>query len=441
MASYPPSSTTSSVEISERENARIVGQSSSPLPPRKKGWCKSLWDAAVACSSLLTVILVIALLGMQTDLKTNTQSCVVQGQQAQTMQSTINNYINSMTPPVGMLPETIRLLEDLKLFSVSWTGGSYDPIRNVVPAVVTFTDSISGGITTLNFGTLTFTLVGKLNPWPYPSGGNVSTIPAILQPAGGSQSSLYTVMIIDPDSPDAVSRERITMHLWMVNVPATNGPGTPLNMAAGTAIFGYLKPGALINTGLHRYSVVVFKQNEFAPLGIFPATLAGTDQNGKSLSTTVSNGRYYSWPTHLFAGFYPSRPVLVAINYMQVYNYDRNQPNFPVDLIMGSVVSTVGGPATDLVVTHMGSGYVASTMPVITIVGCTGTSVSFNASVAMTSAGTLNLATVPSAPPPGLQTTGQSILGLLNVPYSLGTNCGAVVIVTFGSPPTVAANT
>ena len=409
------------------------------------------WVQLLSCySGLVALALMAAMLSMQSNLHADSQNAAMslQGVMTQSqqvgvsiasVQTSLQTYLNSMTPPAGMLPEEIRLMEDLKLFSIGWTGGSYDPIRNVVPAQVTFTDSITGGLTTLNFGTLTYSLVGKLNPSPYPSGGNVSTTPSILQPAGGTLTSLYTIMLIDPDSPDIVSHERVTMHWWIVNVPATSGPGTPLNINAGTAIYGYLKPGPLVNTGLHRYTIVVFKQNEFAPLGAFPPTLAGTDVNGHSLTTTVSNGRYYGFPTHLFAGFYPSRPVLVALNYMQVFNYDRNQPNFPVDQIMGVVVYTVGGAATDLQVTRLGSGYISVNMPTITITGCAGASVTFNASIAISATGTLNLP-IPSAPAPGLQTTAVSILGLLNVPYSLGTNCAAGASVAFNNPPTVASN-
>ncbi|XP_044750334.1 protein D2-like [Coccinella septempunctata] len=69
-------------------------------------------------------------------------------------------------------------------------------------------------------------------------------------------TALYTIFMIDPDAPSRNDhRFREFLHWLVINAPLNK-------VKRGTTIAGYIGAGPPKGTGLHRYVILVFKQNE-----------------------------------------------------------------------------------------------------------------------------------------------------------------------------------
>ena len=349
-------------------------------------------------------------------------------------QAKLASFESRFDPGTNLPTSALSILADLKIFTFSLYE-DYASVRQVIPAAVTFTDSITGHQVPISMGTRVFTLAGVTNPTPFPTGGNVTSFPSILQPKGISDGFL-TVMMIDPDSRDPVTHQQQILHWWVANIPAV-GEEQPLPIAMGDALYGWMKPGPPVNSGDHRYTILVYHQTVRINPARFPVFVPGTDVNGRPLSPNIANTRYYRFPQRAMASVYGLVPKLVAMNFMHVFNEDPTQKNYPLDPVVGTPVFTVGGGLTDILITKIGSGYLRSP-PAISISGCTGAVAVFNVSTALSAAGTLNMPQ-PLPMPPGLQTQPVSIREFLS-DFQPGQNCVAGATVTFSLPPTVVAS-
>uniref|UniRef100_A0A060TCA4 Large ribosomal subunit protein mL38 n=1 Tax=Blastobotrys adeninivorans TaxID=409370 RepID=A0A060TCA4_BLAAD len=75
-----------------------------------------------------------------------------------------------------------------------------------------------------------------------------------------SEGSLYTVVIVDPDTPDLETDSfKTTLHWAVSNVPLSN-VNHEVDANKGNELVGYLPPHPEKNTPTHRYSVWVFRQ-------------------------------------------------------------------------------------------------------------------------------------------------------------------------------------
>lgn len=70
-------------------------------------------------------------------------------------------------------------------------------------------------------------------------------------------ADLYTLTILDPDSPSRTDHSTADVRHWLV----VNIPGD--DVAAGQTIFDFIGSAPSNNTGLHRYTFLVYKQTQF----------------------------------------------------------------------------------------------------------------------------------------------------------------------------------
>ena len=284
-------------------------------------------------------------------------------------------------------------------------------------------------------GKFGYTAAGLLNPFPYPTSTNLSAPPHILQPDDSEVETYYTVFMIDPDAKSVTSKQQTILHWFVANVKG-NGKGLPLDFSESYPIASYLKPGPNINSGLHRETILVYRQQQFQNPSVFPLTTPGTNVYGISTGPTVSNGRYYLWPVSLLSAFFDQMPALVAMNYMYIYNLDQNQKNFPQISIQGKLKINSTGSIVDIEITNIGRGYIIGP-PTITITGCTSAKAVFLSS-AINSGGTLAVSQ-PLSIDYGLSTASVSILSLLQT-FQPGYACSISASVSFSAPPEITSN-
>lgn len=66
--------------------------------------------------------------------------------------------------------------------------------------------------------------------------------------------ALYTLMLLDPDSPSRTDHSSAEVRHWLViNIPEDA-------VAEGQALFDFIGSAPSENTGLHRYTFLVYKQ-------------------------------------------------------------------------------------------------------------------------------------------------------------------------------------
>lgn len=77
-----------------------------------------------------------------------------------------------------------------------------------------------------------------------------------------AEGSLYTVIIVDPDTPDLEADSySTTLHWALVNVPLSNTDNV-VNASKGEELLPYLPPHPEVNLPAHRYVAWVFRQSK-----------------------------------------------------------------------------------------------------------------------------------------------------------------------------------
>jgi phosphatidylethanolamine-binding protein (PEBP) family uncharacterized protein len=159
----------------------------------------------------------------------------------------------------------------------------------------------------------------------YPAGtppGTTTTVPpANVTVPNNLQSGLYTLALIDPDAADRATFQRRGVLHWLVaNIPfdskGDKSKCVLLPYELGLNVEPYNGPATAPNSGLHRYSYLLFQQS--APID--PSFAFPTDP--------TQNSRRYIYLDSMFSAYFRVEMELVAINFFATDNLNPAAPGF-----------------------------------------------------------------------------------------------------------------
>lgn len=104
----------------------------------------------------------------------------------------------------------------------------------------------------------------------------VKDLPAITW--NGDSSKFYTLLMTDPDAPSRAAPVRREFRHWLVmNIPGTS-------VAAGDTVIGFIGSGPPKDTGLHRYTFLLYEQSGKLDLADEPRNPNTTFENRPNTS-------------------------------------------------------------------------------------------------------------------------------------------------------------
>jgi phosphatidylethanolamine-binding protein (PEBP) family uncharacterized protein len=156
----------------------------------------------------------------------------------------------------------LQLLSDLNIFNWSLSG-SFDTIKNLSKAKVKYSDG-----TKLDLGTsVTYSNVGQPTQSSVPAGSTANNQPISVKVKDPEcKGSYFSIFMLDPDAEDrTVHQLGPFLHWALINIPICKSKCkkgyVKLDLDSGFVVGDYFTPAATINSGLHRYTFVVYKQS------------------------------------------------------------------------------------------------------------------------------------------------------------------------------------
>lgn len=155
----------------------------------------------------------------------------------------------------------LQLLSDLKIFNWSLSG-SFDTIKNLSKAKIKYSDG-----TKLNLGTpVTYSNAGDPPQSSVPVGSTANNQPISIKVKGSDcKDSYFSVFMVDPDAENRTIHQFGPFFHWgLINIPikkkSKNGY-VKLDLDSGYIVSQYYTPAATTNSGLHRYTFVIYEQS------------------------------------------------------------------------------------------------------------------------------------------------------------------------------------